>query len=181
VSFVLLSLTTVSSDHSGTSRRTFPVNIDTIPDITMRGQADPHGRVTVRRPPTVGQLAARLAELAARPLDWGRLAPPDPTAQVRMRLSLGTDTGLDPADFAGIEVWLTIWPPGHRTAVHDHTAPGVSTVIAGELAEVIIAAHGVTERPLPAGRVRVHGGGHTHQLANPGTSHAITLHAGLAG
>ncbi|TDB82020.1 hypothetical protein E1264_31935 [Actinomadura sp. KC216] len=56
--------------------------------------------------------------------------------------------------------------------------PGqVSTLIAGELAEVTIAACGVTERPLRANRVRVHGGPHA-TLTNPGPAFAVSIHAG---
>ncbi|MEU5883709.1 cysteine dioxygenase [Spirillospora sp. NPDC047279] len=144
------------------------MNLDMVPDITMRGQDDPHGRATSRRP-TVGQLATRIHELAARPGDWWHLARFE-DGPVRVRLE-----AVD-----GIQPWLITWPPGHRTNVHDHAGTEVSTVIAGELAEVRITSDGVSERPLRANRVRVHGGGRTHELTNPGPAYAITLHADLA-
>ena len=140
-----------------------------VPDLTMRGQDDPHGRVTVARPPTVGQLAVRLHELAARPSGWWRLAGFDAAAPVKVQL--------DEVD--GVRVWLMTWPPGHRTRVHDHSGTGVSTLIAGELAEVVIASDGVTERPLRANRVRVHGI-RTHAFTNPGPAFAVSLHADLS-
>lgn len=145
------------------------MNLDVVPDLTMRGQDDPHGRAVAARPPTVGQLAARVHDLAGRPADWWHLVRLEPAAPTRVRLEAAE----------GVELWLTAWPPGHRTAVHDHSGTEVSTVIAGELAEVTIAQDGVTERPLRANRVRVHGGGHTHELTNPGPAYAITLHAQL--
>lgn len=140
-----------------------------VPDLSMRGQDDPHGRVITARPPTVGQLAARLQELAARPSGWWGLAGFGATAPVK--------TPLDELD--GVRVWLTTWPPGHRGRVHDHAGTGVSTLIAGELAEIVIAADGVTERPLRANRVRVHGS-RTHAFTNPGPAFAVSLHADLA-
>jgi hypothetical protein len=143
------------------------MNIDVVPDITMRGQDDPHGRPVTPRPPTVGRLAAYLRDLAARPGDWWDLVRPDPAGPHRAPLD----------DVAGVELWLIAWPPGHRTDVHDHSDTEVSMVIAGELVEVTIRADGVAERPLRANRVQVHGGGHTHELHNLGPAYAITLHA----
>jgi hypothetical protein len=146
------------------------VNLDMVPDLTMRGQDDPHGRAVAPRPPTVGQLAARVHALSARPGDWWHLARFEAAAPVRVPL----------VEADGIRLWLVTWPPGYRTDVHDHNGTEVSTVFAGELAEVRITSRGVTERPLRANRVRVHGGGRTHELTNPGPAYAITLHGDLA-
>ncbi|MBO2462975.1 cysteine dioxygenase [Actinomadura sp. LCR2-06] len=132
-----------------------------VPDLTMRGQDDPHGRTVTARPPTVGQLADRVRELAARPSDWWHSVVFDGSGPVRVPLYA--------AD--GAEVWLTTWPPGHGATVHGQ----VSTLIAGELAEVAIRADGVTERPLRANRVRVHAGPQT--FTNPGPAFAVSLHA----
>lgn len=129
-----------------------------VPDLTMRGQDDPHGRVVAVRPPTVGQLAARVADLAGRPEPWWRLVGFDAAGPVHVPLDG--------------PVWLTTWPPGCGATVHGQ----VGTLIAGELAEVTIAECGVTERPLRANRVRVHAGPHT--LTNPGPAFAVSLHAG---
>ncbi|MGH3243367.1 MAG: cysteine dioxygenase [Spirillospora sp.] len=129
-----------------------------VPDLTMRGQDDPHGRAITVRPPTVGQLAARISDLARRPEEWWGLAGFDPAGPVRVELAE--------------QVWLTSWPPGPGGTVHAQ----VSTLIAGELAVVTIAECGVTERPLRANRVRVHGG--PHALTNPGPAFAVSLHAG---
>lgn len=146
------------------------MNLDMVPDLVMRGQDDPHGRAITRRPPTVGQLASHVHALSSRPGDWWHLARFDPGAPVRVPLG----------EADGIRLWLVTWPPGYRTDVHDHTGTEVSTVLAGELVEVRLTANGVTERPLRANRVRVHGGGRVHELANPGPAYAITLHGGPA-
>ncbi|QFG21880.1 cysteine dioxygenase [Actinomadura sp. WMMB 499] len=132
-----------------------------VPDLTMRGQDDPHGRAVTARPPTIGRLAARVHALAARPAEWWRLIGFDDSAPARIRL--------DDAD--GVPVWLTTWPPGHGATVDAR----VSTLIAGELAEIVITPDGVTERPLRANRVRVHAG--SRALTNPGPAYAVSLHA----
>lgn len=132
-----------------------------VPDLTMRGQDDPHGRAVTAVPPTIGRLAARVHALAARPTDWWRLIGFDDSAPARFRLD----------DAGGIPVWLTTWPPGHGATVEAR----VSTLIAGELAEVVINPDGVTERFLRANRVRVHAG--PRAMTNPGPAYAVSLHA----
>lgn len=152
------------------------MDLDFVPDITMRGQDDPHQRMIIKRPPTVGQLAAVIHECTARPGDWWHLVRFDPARPSRVRL--------DEAD--GVELWLIVWPPGHRTHLHDHDATQVAMLVAGELTEVAISPDGATERPLRINRVRVFarrtrssapGEGHLHELANPGSTYAITVHA----
>lgn len=143
------------------------MNLDMVPDITMRGQDDPRARQTTLRPPTVGRLAARIRGLAGRPGDWWHLVAFDPSAPVRIPLE---------AD-GGVRLWLTTWPPGYRGDLHDHGgAPEVSMLTAGELAEVTISPNGVTERALRTNRIRVHVCGHTHGLVNPGPAYAVTVH-----
>ncbi|GAA0599122.1 cysteine dioxygenase [Actinomadura livida] len=138
-----------------------------VPDLTMRGQEDPHGRAITAHPPTVGQLAALVREVAGRPAEWWRLVGFDADRPVHVRLD--------------DQVWLTTWPPGHGGPVRGR----VSTLLAGELAEVVIAESGVTERPLRANRVRVHGtaadGESPNALTNPGPAFAVSLHAGGPG
>jgi len=140
-----------------------------IPDLGMLGLADPHARAITPRPPTIGQLAARIHDLAARPGDWWHLVRFDPAVLVRIPLD----------ETAGVGIWLTTWPPGGRTDLHDHSGAEVMALMGGELVEINIGPGGVTERALRAGRLRVHGGGHTHELHNPGRAYALTLCAHL--
>ncbi|NDU76070.1 cysteine dioxygenase [Actinomadura sp. DSM 109109] len=150
------------------------MDLSVVPDLTMRGQDDPHGRAAGVRPPTLGQLAARVRHLAARPAEWWGLVRFDPAGAVHVPLDDRT--------------WLTTWPPGPGAPIPAQ----VSTLVAGELAEVTITAHGVTERPLRANRIRVHGGAPgaspaeprrdprdgAQSLTNPGPAFAVSLHAG---
>ena len=137
----------------------------------MQGHDDPHARSPAALPPTIGQLAAHIHALAARPGDWWHLVRFDPAAPVQIPLDAE----------GGVRIWLTTWPPGHRTDLHDHAgATEVSALMGGELSEITIGPLGVSEVSLRAGRVRVHGGGRTHELHNPGRAYALTLHAHLA-
>ncbi|WP_141580793.1 cysteine dioxygenase [Actinomadura sp. WMMA1423] len=137
------------------------MDLSVVPDITMRGQDDPHARVIAVRPATLGQLAARVRDLAGRPGEWWGLVRFDPAGPVHVPLDG--------------ETWLTTWPPGPGGTIRAQ----VGTLIAGELAEAVLTARGVTERPLRANRVRVHGGG-TPALTNPGPAFAVSLHAAAA-
>lgn len=142
------------------------MKIDIVPDITMRGQADPYGRAAAPRQATVGQLATGLLDLAGRRADWEALIRYDPTRPSRVHI----DTGR----------WLITWPPGHRAGLPAGPGAEVSALVAGELIEVTIGPDGVTERPMRTGRIRVHGAGaadDTRELHNPGATYAITLHA----
>jgi len=138
------------------------VDLSVVPDLTMRGQDDPHERAIAAGPPTIGQLAARVRDLAGRPDEWWRL--------VRFDADRPLDVPLDDATWP-LPCRLTTWPPGHGGTVHG----GVSTLVAGELAVVTITERGVTERPLRANRIRVHGG--PQALTNPGPAFAVSLHA----
>ncbi|MFC0038074.1 cysteine dioxygenase [Actinomadura rayongensis] len=138
-----------------------------VPDLTMRGQDDPHGRLLAPRPATAGQLAARVLDLASRPADWWGRVRFDAAAPVRIPL--------DERD--GVRTWITVRPPGHRSGPHAAQGQQVCVLVAGELTEVFIADDGVTERPLRPSRVRVHGGPGTRAVVNPARAYAVTLHA----
>jgi len=132
---------------------------ETFPDLTMRDQAP----VRANLAPTIGQLAALVQATAADPDSWWPEVRFDPSARVRVQL----DNGL----------WLITWPPGFRLPAHDHGgATQILSVIAGELAEVAVGDDGAVQRPLRANRVRVQTGDQMHEVVNPGTTFAITLH-----
>ncbi|WP_232836021.1 cupin domain-containing protein [Actinocorallia populi] len=131
---------------------------ETFPEITMRDQVRETGA-----PPTVGQLAARLQEAAARPGRWWHLVRFDPAERVRVELEDG--------------LWLITWPPGYRLPAHGHGgAAQIMSVIAGELAEVAVGGDGAVARPLRANRVRIQAGDSMHEVVNPGSAYAVTLH-----
>lgn len=131
------------------------MDLSVIPDLTMQGAGGPYA---ADRAVTVGRLAGLVRALSARPGDWWPLARFD---GVPVRVP-----GERP-------LWLTAWAPGQ------HTGPvaDVLAVLAGELSERTLTAHGVTERTLRPNRVRVYGGGDRHELVNPGPAYALSLHA----
>jgi hypothetical protein len=131
------------------------MNFSVIPDITLQAAPSATGAQTI------GRLAGIVREMAGRPTYWWHLARFD---------------GTPVAVTAENDLWLSAWPPGH-SAVQD--APGVLTVLAGELSERTITDDGVTERTLRANRIRVHGATHARELVNLGTSFALSLHATL--
>jgi hypothetical protein len=151
------------------------MKVDTIPDITMRGQDDPHdGAGTLLTPaPTVGRMAARIHTLAARPTDWWDLVSFDPERPVRVPLDGGDGDG------DGVQLWLTTWPPGSRSEADHHRGTEVVMLTAGVLTEVTVGPNGGTERTLGPSRLRVHGSGNAHELRNQGPTYAITIHAHL--
>ncbi|GAB3673914.1 hypothetical protein GCM10027589_43820 [Actinocorallia lasiicapitis] len=131
---------------------------ETFPDITQN-----HAPV-VSDQVTVGQIAALLADTAAAPGDWWHRVEFDPADRVRVLL----DNNLV----------LITWPPGFRLPAHGHDGrTQLTAVIAGELAEVTVGDEGAVERPLRANRVRIQTGDHMHEVVNPGSGYAVTLHA----
>ncbi|GAA3227491.1 cysteine dioxygenase [Actinocorallia longicatena] len=133
---------------------------ETFPDITQRDQN------VVAAVVTVGQLAGLIADTAAAPEQWWHLVRFHPSERTRLQL----DNGL----------WLITWPPGFRLPAHGHHgATQVTGVIAGELAEVTVGDEGAVERPLRSNRIRIQTGDHMHEVVNPGTVYAVTLHAYL--
>lgn len=130
---------------------------ETFPDITQRA-------TTAAGPRTIGQLAAHVQDLAAHPSRWWHEVRFDPAERVRVRLADG--------------LWLTTWPPGFRLPAHDHEGrTQLLAVVAGELAEVAVGDEGAVARPLRANRLRIQTADHVHEVVNPGTTYAVTLHA----
>ncbi|RAJ65761.1 hypothetical protein K376_00027 [Streptomyces sp. PsTaAH-130] len=132
--------------------------------------------------PTQADLLAFVRRTAA---DTGLLAslPLDPEGRTWVRLE----------GPGGSEAWLIGWPPGTGTGWHDHAeSVGAFLTASGELKENSLAARLPTdgwktleltdgvdrERRLPAGRSRVFGHHHVHEVLNESPDrHAISVHA----
>lgn len=127
------------------------MNFSAIPDLTMQSHEAVDGL-------TVGRLAGVVREVAARPAYWWHLARFDGTP---VRLAAAND------------LWLSVWPPGHRA----DPGAAVLTVLAGELSERTITDQGVAERTLRANRIRVYGADNPRELVNLGPGYALVLHA----
>lgn len=77
----------------------------------------------------------------------------------------------------GHEAWLLTWLPGQGTDLHDHGgASGAFTVLAGTVAEDVVAPSGLSTLDWQAGAMRQFGPHHVHRVHNRGDSPAVTLH-----
>lgn len=75
------------------------------------------------------------------------------------------------------EAWLLTWLPGQGTDLHDHGgAAGAFTVLAGTVAEDVVAPAGLSTVDYPAGALRPFGPHHVHRVHNRSDSPAVTLH-----
>jgi predicted metal-dependent enzyme (double-stranded beta helix superfamily) len=83
----------------------------------------------------------------------------------------------------GVEVWLLSWLPGQHTGLHDHGgASGGFVVAAGSLREHTAperAGHRprLNTRSYGAGRIRMFGPHHVHEIVNVGSQAAVSIHA----
>jgi hypothetical protein len=128
------------------------------------------GHASAGPAPTVGRLARQLRLITAAPERWWALVRFDPRRPVRVSI---------PAD-RFCEVWLMIIPPqagGRRAGGDAECGCEVVTVVAGEVTEQAINACGAATTPLLPGKVRVHGRGQLHQVANRSGSYAVSVHA----
>lgn len=109
------------------------------------------------------------------PTRWTHLLPADDAAAV-----------LDPSlhgELGGAQVWLLSWLPDQGTPLHDHgSSAGAFAVVRGSLTEQVVAAgrdgvpaH-VTSAELTGGRLRHFGAHYVHQVTNPGTEPAVSVH-----
>ena len=85
------------------------------------------------------------------------------------------------AELADAQVWLLSWLPEQGTPLHDHgTSAGAFAVVRGTLTERVVVAGrtGVRESAddLLPGRVRHFGPHYVHQVVNPGTDPAVSVH-----
>jgi hypothetical protein len=78
------------------------------------------------------------------------------------------------------DVWLIGWATGQGTELHDHGGSlGALTVVSGLLSEQRWAPHRgeIRSRPLRAGRSQGFRLGHVHDVVNPSTAPAVSVHA----
>lgn len=79
-----------------------------------------------------------------------------------------------------VDVWLIGWATGQSTELHDHGGSlGALTVVSGVLTEDRWAPHrgGVRSRRLRTGRSQGFRLGHVHDVLNPATAPAVSVHA----
>jgi predicted metal-dependent enzyme (double-stranded beta helix superfamily) len=78
----------------------------------------------------------------------------------------------------GCEVWLIVWPPGSRAALHDHgEASAVASVLCAELRESLALGAGpFSQRTWQAGAVLEIPRGARHEVWNAGEQTAYSLH-----
>jgi hypothetical protein len=120
-------------------------------------------------PVTVGYLAGCLRMLVADPGRWWDLVRFDPRNPVRIPVA---------APASGCEAWLLVLPPGYHGEVPGQPPPGgVSCLLAGAVTERVSTAAGWRDRPLTAGRTRVHGGPGPARLVSTGAGYSVTMHA----
>lgn len=84
----------------------------------------------------------------------------------------------------GISVWAMVWSPGASTSVHDHHCSCCFGVWKGAIREVWFRPIGPAEAVATADATRMQGyvacmmptGPNLHQIVNPGTEEAISIH-----
>jgi hypothetical protein len=79
-----------------------------------------------------------------------------------------------------VDVWLIGWATGQATELHDHgDSLGALTVVSGVLSERRWAPHrgGIRIRLLRAGRSQGFRLGHVHDVVNPWSTGAVSVHA----
>jgi uncharacterized RmlC-like cupin family protein len=79
----------------------------------------------------------------------------------------------------GIDLWLLTWLPDQATDLHDHgDAAAAIRVVRGQLSETRPDPQGrLTSRSLTAGATYDVPAGVIHDVLNPGTERAVSLHA----
>lgn len=115
-------------------------------------------------------LTAVSRRIAGEVRDGRHEVPIDPDRRWYRRLS----------DDGAVDVWLIGWATGQATELHDHgTSLGALTVVSGVLAEHRWAPHrgGIRVRRLGAGRSQGFRLGHVHDVINPGSGPAVSVHA----
>lgn len=79
-----------------------------------------------------------------------------------------------------VSVWLISWATEQFAELHDHgDSQGAFTVVRGALTEDrwVPARQRLRRRTVPAGRGVAFGTGYVHEVSNPGTEAAVSVHA----
>ena len=77
-----------------------------------------------------------------------------------------------------VDVWLISWATEQTAELHDHAGSlGALTVVSGELLEQRWVGDGLRPRRLRAGRSAGFPLGHVHDVGNPATTPAVSVHA----
>lgn len=77
-----------------------------------------------------------------------------------------------------VDVWLISWATEQSAELHDHGGSiGALTVVSGALAEERWTSDGLRRRRFGAGRSVGFGLGHVHEVVNPLSAPAVSVHA----
>ena len=77
-----------------------------------------------------------------------------------------------------VDVWLISWATEQAAELHDHAGSlGALTVVSGSLVEQRWAGDGLRSRRVRAGRSLGFPLGHVHDVGNPATTPAVSVHA----
>jgi predicted metal-dependent enzyme (double-stranded beta helix superfamily) len=77
-----------------------------------------------------------------------------------------------------LDVWLISWATEQAAELHDHGGSiGALTVVSGDLTEERWTPRGLWRRRLRTGRSVGFGLGHVHEVANPTSAPAVSVHA----
>lgn len=125
--------------------------------------------VTRRRDLTRAELRELVADLAARPEQWGHLVNHDPAARTYEQLRRDEH----------VAVWLICWMDDHDTGFHDHdVSRGALAVARGEIVEERLALGGPpVGRRMRAGEVVDFASSDIHRVLHGGGGPAITINA----
>ena len=77
-----------------------------------------------------------------------------------------------------VDIWLISWATEQAAELHDHAGSlGALTVVSGSLVEQRWVGDGLRSRQLRAGRSLGFPLGHVHDVGNPATAPAVSVHA----
>lgn len=115
------------------------------------------------------ELRDLVADLAARPEQWGELVAPDPGRRVYVQL----------IDDEHVNAWVICWTDDQDTGFHDHDlSAGAVAVVSGAVREERLVLGGPpTGTRVEEGGVFSFGAADIHRVVHAGDAPAVTLHA----